>query len=230
MVSREQSSYGKWQLKENKIILNSDDKKLNLWFDTLSYLPKNQSTKLHFLFDFKYFNTLERYNSLVHNDLNKSFNFFLCENSKKCHNLSEKSIHKTKLSVKDTLRNTLTYEKWIPLDILKKNQEYYFEVKINKKNLKKYSSPIHRKSIRSESFKISDIGRVDEISMYLQQLKYIFHHEIDLDFYPLINIKIHVNKNNELKLKNRKLFKAKSMMKYYKDWESLDEYKKSLGW
>lgn len=232
VLDHEKTSYGTWQFKGNKIILNTNDKKLKLNIVAANSLPINQLPKLRFSYDFNY-NTglLNISGDRLNIELDKAINLFLCENPKNCADLNKNSNFKTKLLVKDSISGVVTYERLLNLNVfpfLKQGKEYYFEVKVNDNIIKKYTSPVYRKSIRSESFTVSNNQNIDEISMYLQKFDDdFFRNEKDLDFYPLRNVKIHINNNNELKFKSRKLFKADTLIRYH--WESKDEYMESIN-
>jgi hypothetical protein len=196
----EENSFGKWQLKNNNLILNSEDNFIKTKIDTVSVSTSLQVPKLHFKYDFfDYISPKESYETDKEN-LDEAFKIRLCENLGNCYNLKKSDDLNSKLSNEESNdKRRLIYDYTLDIDTLITDKLYYVEINIRKNRLSKYAAYINAQSIKSNKFKIKEKNILTKVKIFLK--------EEDLLFYSFNNKKIRINKKNELIFDRKKLKK-----------------------
>ena len=200
-----ETSKGERSINNSQVVLNSKNNKLQL---ELNNEPSFKDDEMFILFyyDFYYFfpwlsiengGDEER----IKHDMLKSFQFYLCEENNACSKLTDKNTKIIqKLSVKDSIKELMTYERSVSLNNILPDKNYYFKIDINKNNLQAYTkNRINLNSISTDFFRLNKNSTFNEIKLHLPQE--------ELLFYPIENKKVRINKKNELIFDRKKLKK-----------------------
>lgn len=203
-----ETSKGEWSIFNSHIVLNSKNKKLQVELNN-ELLNKDDKIFMQFYFDLYYYvpwlsiengGDKER----INHDMLKSFQFYLCEENNACSKLTTKNTKIIqKLSVKDSIKELMTYERSISLNNILPDKNYYFKIDINKNNLQAYTkNRINLNSISSDFFRLNKNSTFNEIKLHLSQ--------DELLFYPIENKKVRINKKHELIFDRKKLVKTQT--------------------
>jgi len=201
-----ETSKGEWSIFNSHIVLNSTNKKLQVELNNEPLSNEEQIT-IRFAYELYYFGaqlSVEKsdYEDFIKSDMLKSFQFYLCEENNACSKLTDKNTKIIqKLSVKDSLKELMIYERSITLNNIHPDKNYYFKIDINKNNLQAYTkNRINLNSISTDFFRLNKNTTFNEIKLNLPQE--------DLLFYPIANKKVRISKKNEQIFDGKKLKKV----------------------